>query len=249
MIFDFACLQFSSLWERLLGAIGDAASGVLGRVVEAIRTVFEGDPETRRKVSFSVAIIALSAKMAKADGIVTEAEVKAFQQIFDFPDEEARNVARLYNLARQDVAGYEAYATKLAGLCSPGAGKAENCPMLENVVDGLFHIAKADGLVHEKELVFLGRIAEIFRIDEAHFRRIMARHVHLDGVDPYLVLGVSPQDDFAKIRKQYRLLVSEHHPDRLIARGVPVSLHAAANERMAALNAAYAAIEKERRAA
>lgn len=249
MIFDFACLQFTSLWERLLGAIGDAAGNALGRVVDAIRTLFEGDPETRRKVSFSVAIIALSAKMAKADGIVTESEVKAFQQIFDFPDEEARNVARLYNLARQDVAGYEAYASKLAGLCSPGAGRQKNCPMLENVIDGLFHIAKADGLVHEKELIFLGRIAEIFQIDEAHFRRIMARHVHLDGVDPYLVLGVSPQDDFAKIRRQYRSLVSEHHPDLLMARGVPVGLHAAANERMAALNAAYEAIEKERRAA
>jgi DnaJ like chaperone protein len=249
MIWDFACLHFSSLWERLLGAMGDAAGNALGRVIEAIRTTFEGDPETRRQVSFSVAIIALSAKMAKADGIVSEAEVKAFQQIFDFPDEEARNVARLYNLARQDVAGYEAYATKLAGLCSPGAGKVENCPMLENVVDGLFHIAKADGLVHEAELAFLSRIAEIFRIDEGHFRRIMARHVHLDGRDPYLVLGVSPEDDFVKIRKQYRSLVSEHHPDRLIARGVPASLHAAANERMAALNAAYAAIAKERRAA
>ena len=249
MIWDFACLHFSSLWERLLGAMGDAAGNALGRVIEVIRTTFEGDPETRRQVSFSVAIIALSAKMAKADGIVSEAEVKAFQQIFDFPDEEARNVARLYNLARQDVAGYEAYATKLAGLCSPGAGKAANCPMLENVVDGLFHIAKADGLVHEAELAFLFRIAEIFRIDEGHFRRIMARHVLLDGRDPYLVLGVSPEDDFAKIRKQYRSLVSEHHPDRLIARGVPASLHAAANERMAALNAAYAAIEKERRAA
>ena len=247
MIFDFTCLQLSSLWERLLGAIGDAAGNALSRVVEAIRTLFEGDPETRRQVSFSVAIIALSAKMAKADGIVTESEVNAFRQIFDFPEEEARNVARLYNLARQDVAGYEAYASKLANLC--GSGASENCPMLENVVDGLFHIAKADGLVHESELAFLARIAEIFHIDEAHFRRIMARHVHLDGRDPYLVLGVSPTDDFSAIRKQYRLLVSEHHPDKLIARGVPATLHAAANERMAALNAAYAAIEKERRAA
>jgi DnaJ like chaperone protein len=231
----------------LLGAVGDAAGGVLNRVVDAIRTMFEGDPETRRQVSFSVAIIALSAKMAKADGVVTEAEVSAFQQIFDFPAEEARNVARLYNLARQDIAGYEAYATKLSGLCS--SGDMENCPMLESVVDGLFHIAKADGLVHESELAFLARIAEIFRIDEEHFRRIMARHVHLDGRDPYLVLGVSRDDDFSAIRKQYRLLVSEHHPDRLIARGVPATLHAAATERMAALNAAYEAIEKERRAA
>jgi DnaJ like chaperone protein len=220
---------------------------VLNRVVDAIRTMFEGDPETRRQVSFSVAIIALSAKMAKADGIVTTAEVSAFQQIFDFPDEEARNVARLYNLARQDIAGFEAYAKKLSGLCS--SGDVDNCPMLESVVDGLFHIAKADGLVHESELAFLARIAEIFRIDEEHFRRIMARHVHLDGRDPYLVLGVSRDDDFSAIRKRYRLLVSEHHPDRLIARGVPATLHAAATERMAALNAAYEAIEKERRAA
>jgi len=246
MIFDFSCFQISSLWDRLLGAIGDAAGGVLGRVVEAIRTLFEGDPETRRQVSFSVAIIALSAKMAKADGIVTEKEVDAFRQIFDFPAEEARNVARLYNLARQDIAGYEAYAKNLAGLCGSGD---ENCPMLENVIDGLFHIAKADGLMHEKELAFLARIAEIFQIDEEHFRRILARHVHLEGRDPYLVLGVSPSDDFSEIRKTYRRLVSEHHPDRLIARGVPAALHAAANERMAALNAAYAAIEKERRAA
>ncbi|MCF6368218.1 J domain-containing protein [Rhizobium halophilum] len=246
MNFDFNCFQISSLWDRLLGAIGDAAGNALGRVVEAIRSVFEGDPETRRQVSFSVAIIALSAKMAKADGLVTEKEVDAFRQIFDFPVEEAHNVARLYNLARQDIAGYEAYATKLAGLCGSGD---ENCPMLENVVDGLFHIAKADGLMHEKELAFLARIAEIFKIDEEHFRRILARHVHMEGRDPYLVLGVSPEDDFSKIRKTYRRLVSEHHPDRLIARGVPAALHAAANERMAALNAAYAAIEKERRAA
>ncbi|HEV7434449.1 MAG TPA: DnaJ family molecular chaperone [Pseudorhizobium sp.] len=246
MNFDFNCFQISSLWDRLLGAIGDAAGNALGRVVEAIRSVFEGDPETRRQVSFSVAIIALSAKMAKADGLVTEKEVDAFRQIFDFPAEEAHNVARLYNLARQDIAGYEAYATKLAGLCGSGD---ENCPMLENVVDGLVHIAKADGLMHEKELAFLARIAEIFKIDEEHFRRILARHVHLEGRDPYLVLGVSPEDDFSEIRRTYRRLVSEHHPDRLIARGVPAALHAAANERMAALNAAYAAIEKERRAA
>ncbi|MBV2186178.1 MAG: TerB family tellurite resistance protein, partial [Rhizobium sp.] len=85
MIFDFACEQIASLWDRLLGAIGDAAGNALSGMVEAVRTVFEGDPETRRRVSFSVAIIALSAKMAKADGVVSVAEVDAFRSIFDFP--------------------------------------------------------------------------------------------------------------------------------------------------------------------
>ncbi|WP_112828010.1 J domain-containing protein [Rhizobium cremeum] len=245
MLFDFACEQIASLWDRLLGAIGDAAGSVLSGVIEAVRTAFEGDPETRRKVSFSVAIIALSAKMAKADGIVSEAEVAAFRKIFDFPPEEARNVARLYNLARQDVAGYEAYAQKLANLCRTCD---QQCPVLEDIVDALFHIAKADGMLHEKELAFLSRIAEIFGVSEDRFATITERHVHLDG-DPYGVLGVHPSDDFATIRKRYRALAAEHHPDRLYARGVPAEFHAVAHHRMAKLNAAYSAIEKARRAA
>ena len=68
----------SAVWDRLVGMVSDAASNVLSGVVEAVRTLFEGDPETRRQVAFSVAMIALSAKMAKADGIVTTAEVDAF---------------------------------------------------------------------------------------------------------------------------------------------------------------------------
>ncbi|MFB2550751.1 TerB family tellurite resistance protein [Ensifer soli] len=234
-----------SFWDRILGVVTSAANALSG-VVEAVRTLFEGDPETRRNVAFSVAMIALSAKMAKADGVVTESEVAAFRDIFKFPDDQAKNVARLYNLARQDVAGYEAYAEKMAGLC---ASCEDNCPILEDIIDGLFHIAKSDGAVHEKEMAFLRRVAEIFRMEERVFQRIMARHVFIEGVDPYKVLGVSPGDDFPTIRRRYRLLVSEHHPDRLVARGVPQEFHAIATDRMAALNAAYEAIEKERRAA
>lgn len=234
-----------SFWEKLLNAIGNTAGNVLSAVVEAVRTVFEGDPETRRKVAFSVAIIALSAKMAKADGIVSEKEVQAFRDIFEFPQDQAKNVARLYNLARQDVAGYEAYAEKLSSLCVTCAA---NCPVLEDVLDGLFHIAKADGLIHEKEMNFLHHIAEIFQMSEQRFEQIAARHVSI-GRDPYKVLGVSSADDFPTIRRRYLALVSENHPDRLVSRGVPEEFHAIANERMAALNDAYAAIEKERRAA
>lgn len=234
-----------SFWDSLLKIV-TATGNALAGVVEAVRTLFEGDPETRRKVAFSVAMIALSAKMAKADGIVTEAEVAAFRDIFKFPPDQAQNVARLYNLARQDVAGYEAYAEKMASLCS---SCEKNCPILEDIVDGLFHIATSDGAVHERELAFLTRVADIFGMDESHFRRIMARHVLGDGRDPYQVLGVSPKDDFADIRRRYRVLVSENHPDMLVARGVPEEFHAIANDRMAALNAAYEAIEKERRAA
>ncbi|MCX8996477.1 DnaJ family molecular chaperone [Rhizobiaceae bacterium BDR2-2] len=247
MVFDHARGQLTSFLEKVLSAVGEAAGSVLGRVVEAVRTIFEGDPETRKQVAFSVAMIALSAKIAKADGIVSRAEVDAFRQIFEFPESEAAHVARLYNLAKQDVAGIEAYATQMATLCRTCAGGP--CQILDDVLDGLFHIAKADGLIHENEMAYLARIAEIFGFDKDYFERVKARHLHVGGTDPYDVLGVSPSDDFPEIRRRYRSLVSEHHPDRLIARGVPVEFHAVAHERMAALNAAYEAIEKERRAA
>ena len=138
-----------SVWTELGRFLGALAEDAVSSVVDAVRTFFEGDPETRRQVGFSVAMIALSAKIAKADGIVTRDEVSAFQQIFDIPQDEFRNVSRLYDLAKQDVAGYQAYASKVKRLFP------EDPLMLEDVMDGLFHIAKADGLIHENELDFI----------------------------------------------------------------------------------------------
>lgn len=235
-----------SVFARLGQFVSIAASEAISGVIEAVRTVFEGDPETRRRVAFSVAMIALSAKMAKADGIVTPDEVVAFQEIFEIPNKEAQNVSRLYNLAKQDVAGFESYASKMAILCGSGE---DNCPVLEDILDGLFHIAKADGVLHEKEQSFLARVAEIFRVDEAHFERIIARHTYETSHDPYAVLGLPKDATLETIKKHYHRLVADAHPDRLIARGVPEEFLAIANSRMAALNTAFAAIEKERRAA
>lgn len=230
-----------SVWARLGEIVSRLSATGLSQVVEGVRTFLAGDPELRRGVAFSVAMIALSAKMAKADGVVTRDEIHAFREIFTIPAEEERNVARLYDLAKQDIAGFEAYARKLAGLC--GSGHA-NCRLLEDIIDGLFHIAKADGAIHERELQYLGRVAEIFRIDQAHFAAIAARHVALGERDPYAVLGVSPDTPYGEIRKRYRTLVAENHPDRMIGRGLPAEFVAIANRRMAAINEAFSTIER-----
>lgn len=228
--------------KRILDSIGETASTAINGLVDAVRTVFAGDPETRRRVAFSVAVIALSAKMAKADGYVTHEEVAAFRTIFAVPTEEIANVERLYNIAKKDIAGFDVYAERIAGMCGTGE---KNCVMLEDVLDGLFHIAKADGLVHQKELEFIAHVADIFEIDEMHFDRILARHVHPDGVDPYAVLGLSADTAFADVKRRYRQLAAESHPDKVRARGVPEEFLAIANARMAALNAAFSAISRE----
>ncbi|RUV28559.1 MULTISPECIES: DnaJ family molecular chaperone [unclassified Mesorhizobium] len=233
-----------SIWDRFgdfITRVSSSTSSGVVDVVEAVRTVFSGDPDLRRRVAFSVAMIALSAKMAKADGIVTQDEVRAFQQIFEVPKDQTRNVARLYDLAKRDIAGFETYAARMAQLCGSGHS---NCKMLEDILDGLFHIAKADGLVHEREGQFLHRIAEIFRIEEAHYQSILARHVDLGAADPYVVLGIERGKTFEEVRRRYRKLVSDNHPDRLIARGLPQEFVKIATSRIAAINAAYEMIER-----
>jgi DnaJ like chaperone protein len=238
-----------SIWDRIGDFVArvsaSAGTGIAG-LVEGVRTVFAGDPELRRRVSFSIAMIALSAKMAKADGVVTQDEVRAFQEIFAVPAKDARNVARLYDLAKGDVAGFEAYAERMAGLCGSGA---PNCAMLEDILDGLFHIAKADGLLHEREGTFLRRVAEIFEIGEAHYQSILARHLDLGDADPYTVLGIERGKSFEDVRRHYRKLVANNHPDKLIARGLPEEFIKIATTRIAAINAAYEMIERGLRAA
>ncbi|WAJ26549.1 J domain-containing protein [Antarcticirhabdus aurantiaca] len=226
--------------SQLVRAIPTNARTALDAIVEGVRTLFEGDRETRRRVAFGVAIIALSAKMAKADGVVTEPEVAAFRQILAVPPEEWQNVLRLYNIAKQDIAGFEAYAGKIAALCDCDSG---DCALLVDVLDGLFHIAKADGVIHGREIGFLQRIAEVFGLSEAEFATVRDRHVATKN-SPHMVLGVPPGAPREAVRARYLELVRENHPDRLVARGVPDEFLFIANERMKAINAAYHAMSR-----
>jgi DnaJ like chaperone protein len=238
-----------SIWNRIgdfIQRLSSSTAAGVADMAEAVRTLFAGDPELRRKVAFSVAMIALSAKMAKADGVVTQDEVRAFQAIFEVPPQETRNVARLYDLAKRDTAGFEVYARQMASLCGSGG---PNCMMLEDILDGLFHIATAAGVLHEREEGFLHRVAEIFSIEEDHYQTILSRHVELGSADPYIVLGIERGQPLAEVKRHYRKLVAENHPDRLIGRGLPQEFIAIATTRLAAINAAYEIIERSLQAA
>ena len=240
-----------SIWGTLGGAaaglalggpIGALLGGLAGHIFidrEAARLAEEAKPP-EEQIAFTVGMIALGAKMAKADGVVTQHEVDAFKRVFQVPEEELANVARLFNLAKQDVAGFEAYARQLAGLF------ADKPAALEDVLDGLFYITTADGVVHPAEIAFLQEVAAIFGFSDAVFERIRLRYVQPEEGDPYALLGVSRAADNGMVRQAYRALVRKHHPDSMIARGVPPEFIEMANARLAAINAAYERIARER---
>jgi DnaJ like chaperone protein len=231
-----------SVWQKIGEFVGDGA-GAVSAVFDWAGGLFAGvgDPVARRQVAFSMAMIALSAKMAKADGVVTSDEVATFRDLFAMPAGEERNVSRLFDLAKRDVAGFETYASRVAVIYG------DDRQGLEDVLDGLFAIARADGAVHDAEFGYLERVAEIFGLAGADFERIVARHVVPEEGDPYLILGIDRSNEMAEIKRHYRRIVADNHPDRLVARGVPEEFIAIATARLAAINAAYERIERERR--
>jgi DnaJ like chaperone protein len=225
-----------SIWTLItesLAAIGDSVGGFLQGLARGTPT----PPE--KSVAFTIGMIALGAKMAKADGVVTEDEIAAFRQVFHVPDAELASVARVFNLAKKDTAGFDTYALQMAKLF------AAQSEILEDVLDGLFHIAKADNAYHPGEQGFLFKVAEIFGFSPGEFARIRARHVAVAD-DPYLILGVDPAALPDDIKRRYRELVREYHPDRHIAAGVPVEMIEIATARLQKINEAYDQIMRER---
>jgi DnaJ like chaperone protein len=211
-----------------LGALAGAAAG--GAIDLGIRRA--ASPE-RRRVAFTIAAIALAAKMARADGEASAAEFATFQRLFVVDDGEAANARRFYELAQQSVAGFEAYAEQAATLIGPGS------PLLEDLLDALWLIAAVDGF-DPRELDYLDKVAARLGFDAAAAARVRTRHTAPAEDDPWAILGVDPGADAATLRRAYHALVKEYHPDRHLAEGVPAEFIRVAEARMAVINTAYA---------
>jgi len=217
-----------SIWTRISEALAALAKGEsLGEVFDRLRTPRE------RSVAFTIAVIALGAKMAKADGQVTRDEVTAFRDVFQIAREDEAGAAKVFDMARTDVAGYRDYATQIARMFS------DDRETLNDLMEGLFHIALADGFYHPGENAFLEDVAGIFDLPDRQFRAMRARFVPDEHPDPHMVLGVTPDMSYDEMRIIWRKLVRETHPDAMIARGVPEEAIRLAEKRMIDINRAW----------
>lgn len=224
-----------SLWTRISEALSALTAGEgLTDVFERLRT----PPE--RRVAFAIAVIALGAKMAKADGQVTRDEVMAFREVFQIAQRDEKGAARVFDLARTDVAGYREYATRIKRMF------VDDPKTLCDLMEGLFHIAMADGFYHPSEDRFLEDVAEIFGLPDLEFRAIRARFVPDATPDPYTVIGVTPEMTHDEMRAVWRKLVRETHPDSMMARGVPEEAIKLAQKRMMDINRAWDDINNQR---
>jgi DnaJ like chaperone protein len=227
-----------SIWTRIADALSALAQG------EPLSVVFDrlrGASAPDQSVGFTIAVLALGAKMAKADGTVTRDEVTAFRRIFTFPDGEEDHAAHVFNLARQDVAGFDAYARKIARLFNPDGARicADDHHVLVDILEALFQIAIADGSYHPGEDAFLIHVADEFGLDERCFNIVRSRLVEGAPRDPYDVLGLPRDASKAEARKAWKDLVRDTHPDVMQARGVPPEAMKLAERRMQLINEAW----------
>ena len=191
--------------------------------------------------AFSTAVTALGAKLAKADGDAQATEYDAFSVVFQSDAGSEGNVRRLYQLARQTTRGFEGYARRLRR-------RYGTCPqLLEDVLDGLFHIARSDGVVTGDELDYLERVSELFGLSPLTFRRIKAIHLGAANDDPYVILGIAPDAPDTAVRAAWRAQLAESHPDRARARGLPAEFVEVAEAKAVAINAAFGEIQRERK--
>lgn len=224
-----------SIWSRISEALSALSKGEpLSRVFDRLRS----PPE--RSVAFTIAVIALGAKMAKADGQVTRDEVTAFREVFHITAQDEPQAARVFNLARQDVAGFEDYAKRIRAMFE------DQLEALIPLMEGLFHIAMADGTYHPAEDDFLHRVAQIFGLTERQFHSLRTRFVPDQAPDPWQVLGLPPTATVEEARRAWRALVRKTHPDHMMAQGLPEEAVKIAEKRLVAFNRAWEAISTGR---
>jgi len=230
------------IWDKIVEAVtrlagGESIGSLLGR---ASPPADDGAHPGLRQVAFTIGVIALGAKMAGADGEVSDAEVDAFRNFFQVPAGEEKNVERFFNLAKRDVAGFESYAQQLATLF-PDAPE-----ILENVLEGLFDIARADGKIDAREADYLAKVARAFGLNSTRFERAKAAALGVVECEPCIILGIDPLATDEQLREAWLRQVRANHPDRLIAQGLPEEAIAMANRKLALINDAYDRLRRER---
>ena len=234
-----------SIWGKVIGgAAGFAIGGPLGALLGTLagHAIDKRLPSNNskddayRSIAFTAGVIALSAKMAKADGKVTKEEIITFRRLVRIPKEDVKQVGNLWELAKKTTDGYELYAQQISSLF-----KKEQA-ILERILDLLFEIAKSDGVIQESELKYLKNVSKIFNFSDQTFMKLFA--LHKPDNNPYEILGLSPSDDQNTVNQRWKQMIKENHPDKLIGAGMPEEFIESANQKLSLINAAYGEIKK-----
>jgi len=245
-----------------LGAmIGGAIGAQTGGSVSSSRSRtgrLGADPRRDAQSAFLVAVISLAAKVCKADGHISETEVQAFDRFLRdnlrMPADERRHAARIFNEARDSTVPASAFAKQIRSIL---IGQPDR---LRDIVTILLQIAHADGALHSEEESLIRQIALDLGLtahDYQQCRAFFGGQAGSRGADgrssragaatiDYDVLGLTPTATDVEVKKAYRSIAREYHPDVLQSKGLPEDFMNFAKEKLQKVNDSYDRIKQER---
>ena len=200
--------------------------------------------ENEKQLAFATGVIVIAAKLSKADGQVTQDEVKKFREVFNFDPKDEVAIGKIFNSAKKNSNGYELYAKQLLSVFGNQQG------LYIEFINSLYKIALADGDLHENEEKMIKDIAKIFKMPINLVESIKVQFFKKNQQnisDDYKVLLSEPNDSDEEVKKKYYKLAKEYHPDTLISKGLPDEFLKFANERLSSINESYDRITQYRK--
>ena len=199
-----------------------------------------------RKFALIQAMAGLSAKIAKADGQVSENEIRAFKKMFELTYEQNSKIADIFNRAKNSAGGYEKYAKQLALISK------DNLELKENIIDNLFKIASSDGFPSHEQLDILKTTSEIIELPYGNFDLIHDRYQPRPSSSSplqnyYDILGLSISAGNDEIKAKWKELILIWHPDHAVAQGASKEEIERCTMKMAEINDAYQHIIRSRK--
>ena len=213
------------------------------------------DPRERTQTAFFTATFAVMGHLAKADGLVTHDEIRLAARVMDemqLSDTHRRLAQRLFREGRSPDFPVGEILDQLRRECRYSSN------LITMFVEILVHAAYADGELHAQERALLESICARLRLPAGELERLEAMvraELHarggkpsdaLSAADAYAILGVDEDCSDAELKRAYRRMMNRHHPDKLVAKGLPEEMMQVATEKTREIKAAYDRLKEVR---
>lgn len=222
------------LWYKLYGWSDETPEPALSE--EQIERITPKDP-TFKEISFTFSLIALAAQVARADGAMTAEKYIAFREAFPLLGGVCMKIRSLFAMACDNTVHFSHYVNQIKFIYP------RNIPLYSELVERLFRIAAADGVVTPESELMLAKIAHMLGLSATQYTNIRDRNI--SSPDAHQVLGVNRRASATKIKKHYRDLMREYHPDRFATQQLSPEVEMLLKLKSSEINKAYKVLSKK----
>lgn len=231
------------------GPIGAVAGAVFGHTFDSSGQRYSAEErvhlsyDEQTQLTFFVATFSMLAKLARVDGRITKKEIDSIENfmVYDLKlSQESRKIAiNIFHTAVESPQTFNDFAFQFYNQFRL------NPQILEFMIDIMLRVSVADGILSESEEKLIFSAVRIFNLREEEYKKLKLRYVK-ENKKYYSILGCNENDSNEHIKRQYRKLVSDYHPDKIASKGLPEEFNKFAHDKFREIHEAYEEIKKER---